>query len=287
MIIDISNHMHNMHMSQMSHVSCFRTWKRVLHITTGILLLQSLDVFHPCPICPGVKNGSLVRGYGGGKLFGLYQDLWISCSPGFLSRIIRILHFLLSVTLVPARNRVTVRIMRGWQLSTAQSEGGASQHYLGSHKPFTSTAAALKPLRLRCCLSDGERTISSPFDFDWMVHLNRKFGANFRYILSSDFTFIRLVVKQCAVLFLWTFRYLFLSLILVLHCQYQLMVKSWNIRWCVMSSFWLRYVTFVKNILLCLQCMVCDSWYCMNEPDSGAAAVELVTFDGAPVTQCI
>ena len=75
MIIDISNHMHNMHMSQMSHVSCFRTWKRVLHITTGILLLQSLDVFHPCPICPGVKNGSLVRGYGGGKLFGLYQDL--------------------------------------------------------------------------------------------------------------------------------------------------------------------------------------------------------------------
>ena len=72
MIIDISNHMHNMHMSR---VSCFRTWKRVLHITAGFLLLQSLDVFHPCPICPGVKNGSLVRGYGGGKLFGLYQDL--------------------------------------------------------------------------------------------------------------------------------------------------------------------------------------------------------------------
>ena len=191
MIVDISNHMHNMHMSR---VSCFRTWKRVLHITTGILLLQSLDVFHPCPICPGVKNGSLVRGYGGGKLFGLYQDLWISCSPGFLSRIIRILHFLLLllVSLVPARNRVRVRMMRGWKLSIAQSEGGASQHYPGLHKPFTGMAAALKPLRLRCCLSDGERTISSPFDFDWMVHLNRKFGANFRYILSSDFTFYAL-----------------------------------------------------------------------------------------------
>ena len=134
-----------------------------------------------------------------------------------------------------SKKRVRVRMMRGWKLSIAQSEGGASQHYPGSHKPFTGTAAALKPLRLRCCLSDGERTISSPFDFDWMVHLNRKFGANFRYILSSDFTFIRLVVKQCAVLYLWTSRHLFLFLILVLHCQYQLwlLVKSWSIRWCV------------------------------------------------------
>ena len=121
--------------------------------------------------------------------------------------------------------------MRGWKLSASQSAGGASQHYPGSHKPFTGTAAALKPLRLRCCLSDGERTISSPFDFDWMVHLNRKFGANFRYILSSDFTFIRLVVKQRAILYLWTSRDLFLFLILVLHCQYQL----WLLvnRWCV------------------------------------------------------
>ena len=72
MIIDISNHMQNMHISR---VSCFRTWKRVLHITTGILLLQSLDVFHPCPICPGVKNGSLVRGYGRGKLFGRFMNI--------------------------------------------------------------------------------------------------------------------------------------------------------------------------------------------------------------------